>query len=290
MKSRAALLILCVFLCSSGRHPAAAADIAGIVSSVRLYAFDCGRIDFKDMALFSDTGEYDGKSGSLVDPCFLIRHPKGILLWDTGLGDALLGHNDPANDAGVTLRVRARLLDQLASIGIAPSNVTYVAFSHFHLDHTGNANAFPDATWILNKAELDWALAAVTPPVVDLKSFSAYKTVATQMVSGDYDVFHDGTVRILHAPGHTPGHQVLLLKLAKSGPVLLSGDLYHLRSDRPRAGEKAARVMPINTSRAESLASVDRIETILKNTHARLIIQHDPDDYKLLPVSPAYLE
>jgi N-acyl homoserine lactone hydrolase len=290
MKSRAALIILCVFLWSSGRHPAAAADTAGTVSSVRLYAFDCGRIDFKDMALFSDTGEYDGKSGSLVDPCFLIRHPKGILLWDTGLGDALLGHNDPANDAGVSLRVRARLLDQLASIGIAPSNVTYVAFSHFHIDHTGNANAFRDATWILNKAELDWALAAVTPPVVDLKSFSAYKTVATQMISGDYDVFHDGTVRILQAPGHTPGHQVLLLKLAKSGPVLLSGDLYHLRSDRPRAGEKAARVMPINTSRAESLASVDRIETILKNTHARLVIQHDPDDYKLLPVSPAYLE
>jgi N-acyl homoserine lactone hydrolase len=291
MKIRAALILVCIFLCSPGRDMAAAAGTAtAAVSSVRLYVFDCGRIDFKDMALFSDTGEYDGKPGSLVDPCFLIRHPKGILLWDTGLGDALLGRTDPANDAGVSLRVRARLLDQLASIGIAPPNVTYVAFSHFHLDHTGNANAFRAATWILNQAELDWALAAATPPVIDLKSFSAYKTAATQMIRGDYDVFHDGTVRILQAPGHTPGHQVLLLKLAKSGLVLLSGDLYHLRSDRPRAGEKAARVMPINTSRADSLASVDRIETILKNTHARLVIQHDPEDYKLLPVSPAYLE
>jgi N-acyl homoserine lactone hydrolase len=126
--------------------------------------------------------------------------------------------------------------------------------------------------------------------VVDLKSFSAYKTVPTQMIKGDFDVFHDGTVRILKAPGHTPGHQVLLLKLSKSGSVLLSGDLYHLRSDRPRAGEKPVRVMPMNTSRAESLASVDRIETILKNTHARLIIQHDPDDFKSLPISPAFLE
>jgi len=290
MKTPAALFVVCVFLWPAGRYTATAADIADAVSSVRLYVFDCGRIDFKDMALFSDTGEYDRESGSLVDPCFLIRHPKGILLWDTGLGDALFGRNDAANDAGVSLRVHARLLDQLASIGLAPSNVTYVAFSHFHLDHTGNANAFIAAKWILNQAELDWALAAVTPPVVDLKSFSAYKTVATQMISGDYDVFHDGTVRILKAPGHTPGHQVLLLKLAKSGSILLSGDLYHLRSDRPRAGEKAARVMPINTSRADSLASVDRIETILKNTHARLIIQHDPGDFKSLPVSPAYLE
>jgi glyoxylase-like metal-dependent hydrolase (beta-lactamase superfamily II) len=290
MKTPTTLLVACAFLWSACVHMAPAAETVDPVSSVRLYTFDCGRIDFKDMALFSDTGEYDGKSGSLVDPCFLIRHPKGILLWDTGLGDALLGRNDPANDAGVTLHVRVRLLDQLATIGIAPSNVTYVAFSHFHLDHTGNANAFLAATWILNQAELNWALAPTTPPVVDLKSFSAYKTVRTEMVSGDYDVFHDGTVRILKAPGHTPGHQVLLLKLTKSGPVLLSGDLYHLRSDRPRAGEEAARLMTINTSRAESLASVNRVETILKNTHARLIIQHDPDDIKLLPISPAYLE
>jgi N-acyl homoserine lactone hydrolase len=290
MTTRALLCLLCVFLCASGRHAAAAQDVAGTVASVRLYAFDCGRIEFKDMGLFSDTGEYDGKSATLVDPCFLIRHPKGNLLWDTGLGDALVGRNDPANEAGVSLRVRVRLLDQMAAIGIAPSNVTYVAFSHFHLDHTGNANAFPAATWILNQAEVDWALAAVTPPVVDVTNLSVIKTVATRMINGDYDVFQDGTVRILKAPGHTPGHQVLLLTLAKSGSVLLSGDLYHLRSDRPRAGRTTARVMPINTSRADSLASVDRIETILKNTHARLIIQHDPDDFKLLPVSPAYLE
>jgi glyoxylase-like metal-dependent hydrolase (beta-lactamase superfamily II) len=286
MKTVAALLVVCLSLCVA-RRPAAAADAVG---SVRLYAFDCGRIDFKDMAFFSDTGEYDGKSGSLVDPCFLVRHPKGMLLWDTGLGDALFGRNDPANESGVSVRVHVRLLDRLKSIGIAPSDVTYVAFSHFHLDHTGNANAFMGSTWIINQAELDWALGAATPPVVDLKTFSAYRAVKTQMISGDFDVFHDGTVRILKAPGHTPGHQVLLLKLAKSGPVLLSGDLYHQRSDRPRVGETGGRVMPGNTSRAESLASVDRVETILKNTRARLVIQHDPDDFKSLPVSPAYLD
>jgi N-acyl homoserine lactone hydrolase len=289
LKTRAALFVVCLLLWSAiGRPAAAAAD--GAVSSVRLYAFDCGRIHFNDMGLLSDTGEYDGKSGSLADPCFLIRHPKGILLWDTGLGDALFGRSDAANDAGVRVQVQARLLDQLTSIGITPANVTYVAFSHFHIDHTGNANAFPSATWILNQAELDWALGAPTPPVVDPKSFAAYKTVKTLIISGDHDVFHDGTVRILKAPGHTPGHQVLLLKLAKSGAVLLSGDLYHLRSDRPRAGETGARVMPLNTSRAESLASINRIEAILKNTGGRLIIQHDPDDFKSLPVSPAYLE
>ena len=290
MKTPAAVLLVCLFLMSAGQQTAAAADSADAVPSVRLYVFDCGSIYFKDMTLFSDTGEYDGKSGSLVDPCFLIRHPRGILLWDTGLGDALFGRNDAANEAGVSVRVLTWLLDQLKKIGFAASDLTYVAFSHFNLDHTGNANAFIASTWIINQAELDWALAAATPPVVDPKTFSAYRTVRTQMISGDYDVFHDGTVRILKAPGHTPGHQVLLLKLAKSGTVLLSGDLYHQRSDRPRAGEADGRVMPGNTSRADSLASVDRIETIIKNTHARLIIQHDPGDFSSLPVSPGYLE
>lgn len=290
MKTVAGLFTLCSLLCLGGLRAAAAAETADPVASVRLYTFDCGSIDFKDMGLFSDTGEYDGKAGSLVDPCFLIRHPKGVLLWDTGLGDALIGRNDPPNGDGVSIRVHARLLDQLQGMGIAPSQVTYVAFSHFHLDHTGNANGFTSSTWILNQAELDWALTVPTPPVVNLGTFSAYRTVKTQMIRGDYDVFHDGTVRILKAPGHTPGHQVLLVKLAKTGPVLLSGDLYHQRSDRRRGGAAAGRVMLVNTSRADTLASFDRIETILNNTHARLIIQHDPDDFKALPVSPAYLE
>ncbi len=284
----AALLIACLYL--SAPFQAATAAETAAVPAVRLYALDCGRIDFKNMGLFSDTGDYDGKAGSLVDPCFVIRHPKGTLLWDTGLSDALVGRNDPPNQDGVSLRVSNRLLDQLKSIGIAPSDVSFVAFSHFHLDHTGNASAFTASTWIINQAELAWALATPTPPVVDPGSISAYRTVETRMISGDYDVFQDGTVRILKAPGHTPGHQVLLLKLARSGAVLLSGDLYHQRSDRPRAGVPGGRIMLVNTSRADSLASVDRIETILRNTGARLVIQHDPEDFKSLPVSPAYLE
>jgi glyoxylase-like metal-dependent hydrolase (beta-lactamase superfamily II) len=275
--------MLCLSWASRSATAAAAPD------TVRLYALDCGSMSFTDMGIFSDTGDYDGKTGSIVDPCFVIRHPKGILLWDVGLGDAYFGRSDPPNQDGVSIRVRSKFLDQLASLGIAPANVTFVAFSHFHLDHTGNANAFTAATWIVNKTELDWALGSPTPPVVDPKTFSAVRTVRTQMINGDYDVFHDGSVRILKAPGHTPGHQVLLLKLAHSGPVMLSGDLYHLRSDRPH-GETGARMMVVNSSRAESLASVNRVETILKNTRARLIIQHDPDDIKSLPVSPAYLD
>lgn len=255
-------------------------------ADVRLYALDCGHATFQDMAQFSDTGEYDGKPGDIADPCFLIRHSKGMLLWDTGLGDrfaANLGGIDLA--PGVHLTVTITLLAQLKSLGLTPKDVNYVAFSHLHWDHTGNANEFPGSTWIVNSRELAAALATPTPDGIDPATFSAYKSAKTQLISGDYDVFGDGAVRILAAPGHTPGHQVLELRLHKSGTVVLSGDLYHLRSNR-----EFMRVPGGNTSRAETLASMNRIEARIKNNQARCVVQHDPQDFQALPKFPAYLD
>ena len=256
------------------------------VTAVRLYALDCGRADFKDMGFFADTGEYDGKPGSVADGCFVIQHPKGILLWDTGLGDQLAATKGGVDAApGIHLTVETTLASQLEAIGIKPADVTYVAFSHFHFDHTGNANAFASSTWILNKAEVAWGTSTPTPGAVAPDTWSGYKTAKTQMIDGDLDVFGDGTVRILKAPGHTPGHQVLLLKLKKSGAVLLSGDLYHTRDNR-----KFSRVPLINTERADTMASMARIEKIIANTKARLVIQHEALDLKALPKFPAFLE
>ena len=115
------------------------------------------------------------------------------------------------------------MLDQLAQIGVTPADVTYLAFSHFHLDHTGNANAFGSSTWILNQAGARVGLRNPPPPIVNVDTFSAYRPAYTIMIHSDYDVFGDGSVRILKTPGHTPGHQVLLVRLPKSGAVLLSG-------------------------------------------------------------------
>jgi N-acyl homoserine lactone hydrolase len=161
--------------------------------------------------------------------------------------------------------------------------MTCMALSHLHFDHTGNANEFPTATWIINKAELAWA-ETKPGPFVNLDSFSSYKTVKTQMIDGDYDVFGDGRVRILKTPGHTPGHQSLLLRLSVAGTVILSGDLYHTRENR-----RFGRVPTINTERADTVASMARIETILKNTKGRLVIQHDLLDFAALPQFPGYL-
>jgi glyoxylase-like metal-dependent hydrolase (beta-lactamase superfamily II) len=253
------------------------------VQAPRLYAIDCGRMTFKDMAAFSDTGEYDGKSGAIAVPCFLIRHPKGMLLWDAGLGDQLAGAPPPAGEPSLRMIVTVTLAQQLQQIGVRPADVTYIAFSHLHGDHTGNANTFAASKWIMNKRELEWALTSTF--AVQPATFSAYKSAKVQMIDGDHDVFGDGAVRILKTPGHTPGHQALLVKLAKSGTVLLSGDLYHLRDDRKN------RYVPLfNDDRAQTLASYDRFERIAQNTHARVIIQHDPQDFASLPKFPAYLD
>lgn len=261
-------------------------------TNVRLYVLDCGRAAFKDFGLGSDTGDYDGRPAELVDPCFLIRHPKGWLLWDAGL-PATLPHSVSGGVAPQDMMARLGfrtwivrpLTDQLADLGLKPRDIDYVAFSHMHFDHVGNANLFTRATWILNRDELAWALA--DPPHVSMapELFSGYASAKKKLIDGDFDVFGDGTVRILKAPGHTPGSGVLLVKLAEAGPILLSGDLYVTLE-----GRLYRHVPGGNADRAATLASMDRIETIVRLQHARVVVQHAPDDFARLPKVPQYLE
>ena len=256
------------------------------VKDVRLYVFDCGHAHFNDFGMFADTGEYDGKPGDIADPCFLVRHPKGILIWDTGLGDSIAAHPEGVDaGSGIHLTVPVTLASQLEQVGIAVGDVDFVAFSHFHFDHTGNANLFAKATWIVNSAALAWAIAEPAPFGVNPTTFSAYRSAKQKVIDGDDDVFGDGSVRILKAPGHTPGHQVLEVRLRKAGTIVLSGDLYHTRANRENR-----RVPAFNASRADTLASIDRIEKIVRNTHARFVVQHDSEDFKALPKPPAFLE
>ena len=252
---------------------------------IRLYVLDCGHLAFQDMGMFDDSGASDGKPGAMSAPCFLIMHPKGILLWDTGLGDAIAAHPHGIELApGIRATVRVTLVSQLARLGLKPSDIDYLAFSHWHEDHTGNANLFGKATWILQRREMDAASGHTPPPFEPLGPVSAWRTAPKRIVDGDADVFGDGTVHLLLMPGHTPGHQALEVHLAHAGYVLLSGDLYHSRENR-----RFRRVPRINTDRAATLASMDRFEAIAARDHARVVIQHDPRDIALLPRFPDYL-
>jgi len=261
-------------------------------TNIRLYTLDCGRAEFKDFGLGSDTGDYDGRPAELVDPCFLIKHPKGWLLWDAGLPATLprgvsggVAPQDMMAKLGFRTWIVRPLADQLAELGLEPQDIDYVAFSHMHFDHVGNANLFTRATWILNRDELAWALAE--PPHVSMvpELFSGYASAKKRLIDGDFDVFGDGTVRILKAPGHTPGSGALLVKLPQAGPVLLSGDLYVTLE-----GRLHRHVPGGNADRAATLASMDRIETIVRLQHARVVVQHAPEDFARLPRAPQYLQ
>lgn len=172
-----------------------AANAADPVSEVRMYAMDCGRIAIKNAAPFSDTGDYDGKSLDAVVSCYLIQHPKGTLLWDLGLNDEIAKSPKGVEAGGnFHMTVKTPLIEQLAQIGVKPADVTFIAFSHLHFDHTGNANAFAASTWLMNQAELA-AVNSDTPPFgMDPSLVSARKTAKLQTYSGDHDVFGDGKV------------------------------------------------------------------------------------------------
>ena len=267
----------------------AQAFAADNIPEIRLYAIDSGSLDIKDVgSLFSDTGEFAGEPGTMVDPCFLIRHPKGTLIWDTGLGDNVAdeqtGIDYPA--VGVHIRVTRTLVEQLKALAFAPADIKCVAFSHFHFGHTGNASLFAHSIWIVNRAELAHAQQSPIPLGIDPGIVTtAAQEANLRMIDGDYDVFGDGSVLILKTPGHTPGHHSLEIKLQKNGTVLLSGDLYHLRDSR-----KLRLVPSVNHERADTLASMDRFERIAKNSKARVVVQHDAEDFRSLPKFPAYLD
>ena len=252
---------------------------------LRLYVMDCGRLEFKDLGPFADTGEYDGHPGTLMASCFLIRHPNGDLLWDSGIGDQYA--SDPAGVQLPNYRaiVRRTVTSQLRELGLGFEDVDFFAFSHGHADHLGNADKLGNVQWIVNSKELAWLESTPPPPRTQPALLGARKPQKTLLITSDHDVFGDGTVRILAAPGHTPGHQVLLVTLKTQGAVLLSGDLYHTHENR-----KARRMPIFNVSRADTLAAMDRIEQIMRNRHAKLIIQHSTEDFDSLPQVPRFMD
>lgn len=244
---------------------------------------DCGHIDIANFARFSDTGDYDNKTVQLADPCFLIVHPKGVLLWDTGLPDALIKKSETVDVYHLTKSTS--IAENLKKINLTPSDVTYVAVSHSHFDHMGALDQFPHSRWILNEAELKYAKSHPNNFVIDASTLKSWKTVRKTIIDGDYDVFGDGTVQIINTPGHTPGHQSLMLKLPQAGVIILSGDEFHQRSSF-----EPLRIPVFNTNRAETMASAERIKGLIKNSNAHLIIQHDSHDFEELPKFPNYLD
>jgi len=260
-----------------GTNQAAPAASAG--APLSLTRLDCGTATIKDFdSFFSDRpGLYEKAPREITDSCYLIRHADHVMVWDTGFSGSLKGGE---RDMGALVaRLDRTVAEQLAELGLKPADVDVVGISHMHQDHVGQAAEFPNAKLLIGKGDFEQTRGKDDP-------FGPWRRegAKVQAVTADVDVFGDGSVTALHLPGHTPDHLALLVKLA-SGPVLLSGDLYHSRDAREKRG-----VPPFNTSREQTLASMDRFERLAKEAGAKVVIQHEPRDVALLPAFPRAAE
>jgi N-acyl homoserine lactone hydrolase len=276
---------LIVLLCVASALTNAQQRKAQPPSSVRLYVFDCGKLDIADISPYQLT-RAEIATNVMSVPCFLVAHPKGTLMWDVGVvPDRLIAPGGSGTLRGYGSATK-RLETQLNEVGYAPSDITYLSFSHFHWDHVGNANLFARATWLVRKVERDMMFSDPPSPRTEPAHFSALKNSRTTLITtADYDVFGDGKVVVKSAPGHSPGHQVLFVNLANSGPVVLSGDLYHYPEERA-----LKKVPTTEFDREQSAASRAAVEAFLTRAHAQLWIQHDFNGNSKLKKSPSYYD
>src|SRR5689334_22624337 len=253
--------------------------------SVRLYIFDCGVIHTMNGDAYSLKKE-EMASTEMSIPCILVAHPKGTLMWDNGdIPDRAFPPGGGRATVGVVTQDKP-LLPQLAAAGYAPGDITYLSMSHYHCDHVANANSFAGATWLVRKVERDRMFSDTPIPRSDSANYAALKTSKTILIDKDeYDVFGDGTVVIKSTPGHTPGHNVLYLKLKKTGPIVLSGDLYHYPEERT-----LGRLPVAEFNRDQTAASRAELEKFLKKTGAQLWIEHDIIGNAKLKKAPAFYE
>jgi N-acyl homoserine lactone hydrolase len=284
-----ALISLAALPSTDGTRLTAAQSAAGL----RLYVLDCGTLIYNNPETYNLTRQ-EVRNTNMSVVCYLVVHPRGTLLFDTGLPDSAAGR--PFNETPLNSRqsnppstsyfmlVTRTLKGQLAAIGFTPEKIGYLALSHFHADHVGNANDYARSVWLVQQGDYD----AMFGPQVPSESVDAnarsLRTSKRRILRGDHDVFGDGTVVLKHTPGHTPGHQSLYVRLARAGGIVLSGDLYHYPEER------TLNRMPEREKSTETPASRTALEAFMKTMKADLWIGHDISLYSKQKKSPEYYD
>jgi len=253
----------------------------------RMYVINCGENHVKDVSRWTP-GVNIGKPHVFSNHCYLIKHAQGWMLWDTGNADRLAAMPNGFSVAGgaITAYMKKPLVESLKEIGVAPADIRHFALSHAHGDHSGNANLFTAATIYVQRAEYAAMFGAEPQKYGFIPSnFEKLRGNTAMIIDGDYDVFGDGTVTIKAAPGHTPGHQVLVVRLPKTGPVILSGDMVHLQYSWNY------RVAPsFNFDVPRSMATIDAMKDYAQQTGAQLWINHDLEQNAKIPKAPAFIQ
>ena len=252
---------------------------------IKLYVFDSGRIRCNDLSTINP-GLEKGGALDMANQIYLIVHPKGSLIWDAGISDEVARHPNGLDVyKGIWIyTVPKTLKSQWAKMAITPESVTWLAFSHLHNDHTGNAGYFKNARLLLQKEARALAFKegaeqyGYHPP-----DYMPFKEKVVE-IDGIHDVFGDGSVVMIPAPGHSAGHQVLFLDLPKTGPILLSGDLYIFKDQRENFW------IPTYNHKKQTLYAYTDIERLVERTGAQVWIQHDLEQFKATRLAPAFYE
>jgi N-acyl homoserine lactone hydrolase len=273
----------------AGTRPATAdsrlPDPATAGFAEKLYRLDCGHSLANDESVWTP-GENVGRSIEFSSTCWLIKRGSEWMLWDTGVPQATL--NDPKGWSTlpklIVYHLDKTITGQLAEVGLKTSDITYIALSHTHGDHIGNVVLFPDSTVLMQRVEYAWISSpdGTNDNVNQLKAL-ARKLLGTpkqlRLLDGDTDVFGDGSVTLISTPGHTPGSQSLLVHLKNSGFVV------HLKENFEKD------IVPsLNTDKAASIASMDRVRRLIATYQAKLFINHDKTQSDTLKLLPAFYD
>jgi len=253
----------------------------------KLYRLDCGHSLANDESVWTP-GENAGREVQFSSTCWLIKRGNEWVLWDTGVPETAL--NDPNGWSTlpklIVYHLDRSLTEQLGGINLKPADIGCVVISHTHGDHIGNMGLFPNATVVMQRAEYSW----IHSPNGSNDNVNQLMALARtllgtprrlELIDGDTDLFGDGSVTLLSTPGHTPGHQSLMVHLRNSGFIFLSGDVAH--SERNFEND----IVPsLNTSNADSIASMEKVKRLIARYKGSLFINHDKvqtDSLKLLP-------
>lgn len=268
------------------------ATLAAPAAAQQLYVFTSGSLGgFAKAALQAGAqGNIDWAPVSF----YVLKHPKGNVIFDTGNNDKTItdaaGWWGPlAKGFGLKMTADDAIPAQLGKIGLKPSDIRYVVVGHLHLDHGGNISQFPNATLVVQDDEVK---AAQSPD----PGFSVYyipgdfaelKNMNQLRLSGDYDLFGDGTFRIYSARGHTQGSQFAVVKLPKTGSVILTSDVVYLKENLDK---NLIPPVPGVTHPIDAYKSYMKIRAIRDAENAQIFYGHDPEIFKATKHAPEYYE
>lgn len=284
-------LLLTILLMFTGVFGQVYAQDNAVSNDLRLYRLDCGYIYVSDLNVFSINDAYVGQTKEFVDSCYLIKHGEEWLLWDTGLPSSLVETPEGHTEGPFTAKVKVTIAEQLKAIGITIEDIDYVGLSHTHFDHSGNVNLFKNSKLVLQKKEYE-TLSDENGVLLDadhVKAMSYFLASENknqlELIEGDVDFFKDGSVKMVSLPGHTEGHMALIVSLPKAGDIVLSGDQWHFTENRKNNG-----VPSFNSDREQTLESSAKLEKIILDTSAMLVIQHEGKDNLIFSPVPEYLD